>query len=56
MDIEWNNRILTIIVIILVVFQVIHIIFSIYSYFYLRNKQFAPCSKGEYRGVQGDKK
>jgi len=54
MDIEWNNRVLTIIVIILVVFQLIISIFSIYSYFYLRNKQCSPCAKGEYRGV--DKK
>ena len=52
MDLEWNNKILTLVVILLVVIQLIHIIFSIYSYFYLRNKQFAPCAKGEYRGIK----
>lgn len=50
MDIEWSNKILTILVIILIAVQIIHLAFSIYSYFYLRNKQLTPCAKGEYRG------
>lgn len=50
MDIEWSNKILTILVIILIGVQIIHLALSIYSYFYLRNKQLTPCAKGEYRG------
>lgn len=49
MEISWNNNILTILIILVLGVQLIHIIFSIYSYYYLRNKQFAPCSKGSYR-------
>ena len=52
MDIEWSNEVLTIIVIILIAVQIIHIAFSIYSYFFLRNKQFTPCNKGDYRGIK----
>ena len=50
MDIEWSNKVLTILVIILIAVQIIHLAFTIYSYFYLRNKQLTPCAKGEYRG------
>jgi hypothetical protein len=49
MEISWDNNILTILIILVLGTQLIHIIFSIYSYYYLRNKQFAPCQKGEYR-------
>lgn len=37
-------------IVFLIVVQFIHLMFSIYSYFFLRNKQFSPCKKGEYRG------
>jgi hypothetical protein len=30
--------------------EMVHLCFSVYGYFFLRNKQFAPCKKGEYRG------
>jgi hypothetical protein len=49
MEISWDNNILTILIILVLGAQLIHIIFSIYSYYYLRNKQFAACKKGEYR-------
>jgi len=49
MEISWDNNILTILIILVLGVQLIHIIFSIYSYYYLRNKQFAPCAKGSYR-------
>jgi hypothetical protein len=51
MDLSWDNNILTILIILVIGIQLIHIIFSIYSYYYLRNKQFASCKKGEYRNV-----
>ena len=50
MDIEWSNNKLTILIIVLIVVEILHLIFSVYSYYFLRNKQFAPCKKGEYRG------
>ena len=49
MDIEWSNKILSILIIVLIIVEIIHIVFSVYSYYFLRNKQFAPCKKGEYR-------
>ena len=51
MELSWDNHILTILVILLIGIQLIHIIFSIYSYFFLRNKQFAPCEKSQYRKI-----
>jgi len=51
-DIELSIPTISLLVIILLVLTILHIIFSIYSYFYLRNKQFTPCSKGEYRNKQ----
>ena len=50
MDVEWSNKVLTLLMIILIMVETIHLCFSIYSYFFLRDKQFAPCKKGEYRG------
>jgi hypothetical protein len=50
MDIEWTNKILTILIIVLIIVEILHLIFSVYSYYFLRNKQFSPCKKGEYRG------
>ena len=52
MELEWSNHILTILIIIIIAIQIIHLAFSIYSYFFLRNKQFVACAKGEYRGVK----
>ena len=49
MELSWENNILTILIILVIGVQIIHIIFRIYSYYFLRNKQFAPCQQGEYR-------
>lgn len=51
MELSWDNHVLTILIIMLLAIQLIHIVFSIYSYFFLRNKQYAPCKKGEYRNA-----
>jgi hypothetical protein len=50
-DIAMDNKVLTIFVLVTFILEILHLMFSIYSYFYLRNKQFTPCSVGEYRNV-----
>jgi len=51
MEGEFSNSTLTILVIIMLFLLIATMSFSAYSFFYLRNKQFAPCGKAEYRNI-----